>query len=415
MKKTTLITLTFICWIAVGVVCVQPIKAQYQNDIIINADGSISPSTAPIQRVGNTYTMTGSVIGSITLERNNAILDGKVYTLLGELSLVEVSNVTVKNFVITNTAAQLQSTTVGISLTNTSNAIVANNTITGIASVLAWNWGPYAGIYVAGGNSNTITQNTLVDNLDGMDFINTSNNLIIQNNITGNLDFELYSTGICFVNASNNAVYHNNFVNSTYQAQSTNSVNVWDNGYPNGGNYWSDYLTKYPSAAQIGNSGIGNMPYIIDAQNKDRYPLMEPFNSTFYALETTPPKISLLSPLNQIYNESSVSLVFSVDKVVNWTGYSLDGSQNVTLTGNGTVANMTNGLHSITVYANDTFGNVGASETISFTIAKPEPFPTATVAAASGALAVLVVAGLVVYFKKRKPATHRIIEGQSFD
>jgi len=50
-------------------------------------------------------------------------------------------------------------------------------------------------------------------------------------------------------------------------------------------------------------------------------------------------------------------------------------------------------------YANDTFGNIGASETITFTVAS-EPFPTAPVVAVSGALT--VVAGLLVYFKKRK-------------
>jgi hypothetical protein len=97
-----------------------------------------------------------------------------------------------------------------------------------------------------------------------------------------------------------------------------------------------------------------------------------------------------------------VSLVFTVDKQVNWTGYSLDGEQNVTITGNTTIANMTNGLHSITVYANDTFGNVGASQTITFTIAKPEPFPTATVAAVSTALAAIAFIGLVLYLRKHK-------------
>jgi ATP-dependent protease ClpP protease subunit len=130
---------------------------------------------------------------------------------------------------------------------------------------------------------------------------------------------------------------------------------------------------------------------------------MEPFNSTFYAIETTPPKISILSPLNQTYNESSVPLVFSADKTINWAGYSLDGQQNVTITANSTIANATNGLHSIIVYANDTFGNVVSSETISFTITKPSPIPTVTVVAIAAALAaVIVVAGLFVYFKKRK-------------
>jgi N-acetylneuraminic acid mutarotase len=122
----------------------------------------------------------------------------------------------------------------------------------------------------------------------------------------------------------------------------------------------------------------------------------------YYVLETTPPKINVLSPLNHTYDESSVSLAFSVDKQVNWTGYSLDGKQNITMIGNSTTANMTNGLHSITVYANDTFGNMGASETISFTVAEPESFPTTLVAVASVASVALIGVILLIYFRKRK-------------
>lgn len=55
---------------------------------------------------------------------------------------------------------------------------------------------------------------------------------------------------------------------------SDNKPNIWDNGYPSGGNYWSDYLTKYPNATEIGSSGIGNMPYVMDANNTDQYPFM---------------------------------------------------------------------------------------------------------------------------------------------
>ena len=123
---------------------------------------------------------------------------------------------------------------------------------------------------------------------------------------------------------------------------------------------------------------------------------------------TTPPKISLLSPLNETYNAASVPLVFTVDKSVNWTSYSLDGKQNVTISGNTTFANMTNGLHSITVYAEDTFGNIGAcAETIAFTIAKPEPFPTATVAAVSGTSAIVVVVVLVCSSTSRNASAEK--------
>ena len=169
----------------------------------------------------------------------------------------------------------------------------------------------------------------------------------------------------------------------------------------------------------IGSSGIGDTPYVIDGANKDRYPLMEPFNASFmlnYAQETTPPKISVISPANQTYNRSSVPLVFSANKAIAWAGYSLDGEQNVTLIDNTTItdgtiindtlANVTSGFHSITVYANNTFGYMGALENITFLVKLPElskPFPNAPVAAALGTSAVVVVgAGLLVYFKKRK-------------
>jgi N-acetylneuraminic acid mutarotase len=121
-----------------------------------------------------------------------------------------------------------------------------------------------------------------------------------------------------------------------------------------------------------------------------------------FVLETTPPKINVTSPSNQTYLESSVPLTFSLDKQVSWIGYSLDGKQNVSLAGNSTIANMTSGFHSITVYANDTFGNMGASETIGFTVTEPAPFAAAPVAAASVATIAVVGVGLFVHFKKRK-------------
>jgi hypothetical protein len=114
-----------------------------------------------------------------------------------------------------------------------------------------------------------------------------------------------------------------------------------------------------------------------------------------------PPEIKILSPTNQLYNESSVSLVFTMNKPVNWTGYSLDGQDNVTLAGNTTLTELTSGLHNVTVYAKDEFNNTGASNTVSFTIAE-EPFPAVPVAAASVAAIAVVGVGLLVYFKKRK-------------
>ena len=120
--------------------------------------------------------------------------------------------------------------------------------------------------------------------------------------------------------------------------------------------------------------------------------------------ENTPPKINVTSPINQNYNESSVPLVFNSNKAVNWTSYSLDGQQNVTFSGNTSLTDISNGLHNITVYAQDTFGNIGSSQTTSFTVAKPEPesFPVVAIAAASITFIVLVIAGILFYRKKHK-------------
>jgi hypothetical protein len=59
--------------------------------------------------------------------------------------------------------------------------------------------------------------------------------------------------------------------------------NIWDDGYPSGGNYWKDYtgvdLYNGPYQNETGSDGIGDTPYTIDANNTDRYPLMAPFNT----------------------------------------------------------------------------------------------------------------------------------------
>jgi N-acetylneuraminic acid mutarotase len=155
-------------------------------------------------------------------------------------------------------------------------------------------------------------------------------------------------------------------------------------------------------------------PYPVLSGDKDTFTHNEvytPFGygspDPAYVLEHYPPKISFLSPLNQSYKVSNVSLSFSVkvfssDKAPMWLGYSFDGEQNVTIIGNTTLTGLSNGLHNVTVYANDTFGNQGASQTVTFTVAVPEPFPTALVATVSGASIAVIGVSLLVYFKKRK-------------
>ncbi len=98
-------------------------------------------------------------------------------------------------------------------------------------------------------------------------------------------------------------------------------------------------------------------------------------DSKTLTIPTNEPLISVLSPQQKNHVSSDIPLTFEVDRPVSQFKYSLDGQENVTISGNTTLANLSNGLHNITVYAWDLKGNVGASETIPF---ETEPSPAAT-------------------------------------
>ena len=91
-----------------------------------------------------------------------------------------------------------------------------------------------------------------------------------------------------------------------------------------------------------------------------------------FTLDTIPPAISILSPENKTYPISAhFPLTFHVSELTSWIGYSLDSQMNVTVSGNTTIASLSDGVHTITVYANDIVGNVGYSDVVWFTIKPP--------------------------------------------
>jgi N-acetylneuraminic acid mutarotase len=118
-----------------------------------------------------------------------------------------------------------------------------------------------------------------------------------------------------------------------------------------------------------------------------------------------PPNISLLSPQNQTYTSTSVLLNFTVNKPVSYISYVLDGLENVTVNGNTTLTAL-GGDHNVTVYAVDEAGNVGASETISFSVDKP--FPTALAVAATVTTITVVGECLGIYFNKHRLPSRKI-------
>ena len=179
------------------------------------------------------------------------------------------------------------------------------------------------GIRFYGGNYNVISSNNISENvasgiaLEG--YLNTISGNNIENNgrgvglgssysiVYGNWIVENSESGIYFTGANNiisanqiadstwgiyfaphfgfpkeNKFYHNNFVGNSENVYVTSSYNIqyWDDGYPSGGNYWSDYMEKNLNAEELNDeTGIMNIPYVICVDNMDMYPLAEPFDS----------------------------------------------------------------------------------------------------------------------------------------
>jgi hypothetical protein len=120
-----------------------------------------------------------------------------------------------------------------------------------------------------------------------------------------------------------------------------------------------------------------------------------------FTIDTTPPSVLILSPEASTYDTPDVPLNFTVNESVSQVTYSLDGQKNVTVSGNMTLTELSDGAHNITVYAWDDAGNIGASETVHFSIKQPEAFPTLLIVAIVVIVAVVCVL-LLIYFRRRR-------------
>ncbi|NWF86253.1 right-handed parallel beta-helix repeat-containing protein [Candidatus Bathyarchaeota archaeon] len=214
-----------------------------EGTIYIRADGTIEPSTAPISNINNTtYVLTGNINYSIIIERDNITLDGKGYTIRGTgngngINLTLRINVTIQN-------TKVENFSYGFYLFTSSNITIFNNTITNNV------W-------------------------DGIYAVYTDRSTIYGNTISSNKRY-----GIALSESGNNRIFHNGFIDNANQTHIFDSFNnAWDDDFPSGGNYWSDYKEKYPNAEEIDASGIWDTPYIIDTNNIDRYPLVIPESS----------------------------------------------------------------------------------------------------------------------------------------
>ena len=130
-----------------------------------------------------------------------------------------------------------------------------------------------AGIGVYSSPNCLISKNNATGNYIGI-YVSSSNCSVSRNNALGNYYNDIKVT------ASGNKIFNNNLGKAVVSSSAL--INAWDDGYPSGGNYWSDYTGVDEESGsdqdQPGSDGIGDTVHEIDADNRDRYPLMAPIN-----------------------------------------------------------------------------------------------------------------------------------------
>jgi parallel beta-helix repeat protein len=183
MKRTALaLTLVMVLLFVFHGILIQPVESQSAETIIIKADGSVE-GTDKIRRDGDTYVFTGSISGSIVVERDNIVLDGAGYVL--------------------QTSSDWG---VGVDIRDRNNVAVKNLTIKGALG--------RCGILLINAINCKISQNNIIDNLNGIEMTGTSSrNTITENRIQNNsAGMEIYSVKPGYDNViSNNEVTNNSF------------------------------------------------------------------------------------------------------------------------------------------------------------------------------------------------------------
>jgi parallel beta-helix repeat protein len=242
---------------------------------------------------------------SIRSSSNSKVLNNKILYNGNSLWIVYSSGNTI---IGNNVSNNRYSISVGIA---SNNKILNNNVLN--------NW---LGIYISqSSNNNSVTNNKVSNNDEfGIHVVSFSNNNIIKgNNISDN------NYGIRLTSSSNNRIYHNNILDNLNQATDDTDRNLWNDTYPSGGNYWSDWspscLDNFdgPITPQITGSsdGICDNQYNVDADSVDYYPL-----KTQYV--PVDPPINLSAELTGIDLENvTISWEHSRDDPGNVTNYAI--------------------------------------------------------------------------------------------
>lgn len=413
MKKTLSTAIIISALLVSTVVGVQVVKADSKTITVPDHYSTIQEAIDAAAEGDTVFVKSGVYTGnlninkSLTLIGNNRDTTRIVGDQTGTTLLINHGNVSITGFTIQSPEISLLiwNRKRGIHLLDVSNCNVSGN------NILRNDY--HAGIWLYGASGNTITGNKVEGGDSGIKLESSSNNIITYNSVLGNREgislhgsnLNIFHTNFLMNNTygvvisesnsnsfyannitsydhgvligkpgdyvthvTNNTFHHNNFVNNavnfgTYLV--VVGVNYFDDGKE--GNYYSDYRGEDNNG-----DGIGDTAWIMDSSNTDHYPLMKPVN-TGKVLDPNPPVITIISPANSTYSSNFVLMTFSVNEPVLGLNLSSDGAANTTITGNTTLTGLSEGSHSIIVYANDTAGNMGKSDIVFFTIATATP------------------------------------------
>jgi parallel beta-helix repeat protein len=129
-----------------------------------------------------------------------------------------------------------------------------------------------AGIKVLS-NNNTIENNNLSNNSNGIFIIGGNNNTVTGNTASNNLGY-----GIMLHNSIGNIIFRNNFVRNYKQNAYDNGINRWDFGSV--GNYYGNFSSLAKGCLDSGGNNSCDLGYPVPGgSNKDHYPSIQPFDA----------------------------------------------------------------------------------------------------------------------------------------
>jgi len=355
--------------------------------ILCNADDSVLNNVT----IDGSDTLRNNALTVLNTERatfSNISSSGNYY---GISLFLSSSNSTIRDSILTSNRYGFSVRSIG-SVDNT----FINNTVTGndhgiqqysdshITTITDNNISSnkYNGISLPSSTyDNTVSNNTISDNQIGISIQSSSGNSITSNYISSNTD-----TGLLIGGALNNSIYHNSFVENPVQATDIMGSNSWNDTYPSGGNYWSDYsptcvdIFDGALTPQTGGSpdGICDAQYDIDADSIDYYPIAPP--------DVTPPIITNLQPSNASTtsnNTPAIGADYSDQSGINVSSVLLEVDGNdVTSSATVTASDVTytpgaalgEGNHTVYLQVSDIIGNP-ATATWTFTVNTTTPPP----------------------------------------